>query len=952
MAPSFKSFLLVTLALTCVAAAAPVDVRAQATNPREIAIRHLSDNARALGLTAEDLVGKVVSDEYRTAHNGITHVHFKQLLDGIEVANGTINVNVTADGSVLSVGNRFVGDLRGKATVRRPGITAETAIFQAAEQLGLEVSGSLFEVASTGGPSRAARFSPAGLSLDEIPVKLAYYRLDDGQVRLAWETNIRQVDQQHWWHLWVDAVSGELLARNDWIARDSYEVFAVPKESPSDGSRTIESDPADAVASPFGWHDTDGSAGAEFTTTRGNNVCAQQDLDGNNSSCGSVAQPSGGAGLAFTAPLDLATQQPVDYQDAAVINLFYWNNVMHDLLYRYGFDEASGNFQENNYGRGGLGSDSVNADAQDGSGTNNANFSTPPEPNGPFSTNPRMQMFEWTSPFVSELEVDGSSTADGFYFGSDAEFGPALDGTGVSGSLVVANDGTGETSDACEALVNGSEISGSIALVDRGSCTFVVKVKNAQDAGAVGVVMVNNVAGNPIAMGGTDNTITIPSMMISLTDGNAVKIGLPATGTERAAVNPPPNRDSDLDAGIIAHEYCHGLSIRLTGGAGNSSCLSGNQQAGEGWSDLCTLFFTADSGDTGATPRGVGTYSLFEPTDGTGIRPFPYSTDIGINPLTYGELSAGTLSVPHGVGTVWATAVWEMYWNLVNDPSGGFDPDLYAGTGGNNTAIQLVIDGLKLQPCNPTFLDARDAILAADQANNGGANECLIWSAFAKRGMGWSAADGGGSNSLNVTEAFDLPPQCVDGCGNGVCEIGEDCDTCPSDCVGGTSSGAICGNGVCEAGDGEDCVSCPSDCNGVQNGRPSNRFCCGDGDGANPLSCSDPACSSGGWSCTEVPAQGGGEYCCGDTFCDAGEDSFSCELDCGGGCTSTEPGGETTCDDGVDNDCDALIDCDDSDCAGSSACQVADCSVYTDRGSCRGDSACRWNNRDGTCVAK
>ena len=116
-------------------------------------------------------------------------------------------------------------------------------------------------------------------------------------------------------------------------------------------------------------------------------------------------------------------------------------------------------------------------------------------------------------------------------------------------------------------------------------------------------------------------------------------------------------------------------------------------------------------------------------------------------------------------------------------------------------AIQLVVDGLKLQPCNPTFLDARDAILTADQANNGGANECLIWSAFAGRGMGFSADDGGSSGSLAVTEAFDLPAQCIVGCGNGICELGETCDgrggtiACPSDCVSGTSSGAVCGNG-------------------------------------------------------------------------------------------------------------------------------------------------------------
>jgi subtilisin-like proprotein convertase family protein len=102
--------------------------------------------------------------------------------------------------------------------------------------------------------------------------------------------------------------------------------------------------------------------------------------------------------------------------------------------------------------------------------------------------------------------------------------------------------------------------------------------------------------------------------------------------------------------------------------------------------------------------------------------------------------------------------IWEMSWALINQY--GFDPDLYNGTGGNNLAMQLVIDGLKLQPCSPGFVDARDAILLADQNNNGGANQCAIWTAFAKRGLGNSATQGSSSSRSDGTQAFDLPPAC------------------------------------------------------------------------------------------------------------------------------------------------------------------------------------------------
>lgn len=135
-------------------------------------------------------------------------------------------------------------------------------------------------------------------------------------------------------------------------------------------------------------------------------------------------------------------------------------------------------------------------------------------------------------------------------------------------------------------------------------------------------------------------------------------------------------------------------------------------------------------------------------------RRFPYSTDPGTNPQTYQDVRLGFR--PHDVGEIWALALWEVWWNLVDRE--GFDPDLVHGSGGNNAMLQLVIDGLKLGPCNPTFLDGRDALLTADEALHGGAHACDIWRGFAKRGVGLSASSGPG---LDVSESFDLPLECV-----------------------------------------------------------------------------------------------------------------------------------------------------------------------------------------------
>lgn len=162
-----------------------------------------------------------------------------------------------------------------------------------------------------------------------------------------------------------------------------------------------------------------------------------------------------------------------------------------------------------------------------------------------------------------------------------------------------------------------------------------------------------------------------------------------------------------------------------------------------------------------------------------------------------------------------------------------------------------------------------------------------------------------------------------------VCDLGEDCMGCPSDCA--SSSGASCGDGICNAGDGEDCVICPADCNGLQSGKRANRFCCGDG--VNPLGCGDALCSTAGWMCLDAPAA---PTCCGDLVCEGAELASGCEVDCGappfcgdGMCNGTEascscgadcgapPTNETPgldCNNGDDDDCDGLVDCEDPDC--------------------------------------
>jgi len=383
-------------------------------------------------------------------------------------------------------------------------------------------------------------------------------------LELVWSFEIDVLD--HWWNAYVSAVSGQVLALYDWVDADSYNVYPIGTNDPDDGPRVHIHDPATSNGSPLGWHDQ--SQGRQFTNTIGNNVFAQENWAGG-AGWQNNYRPDGGAGLTFNFPINF-NQEPDLYIDAAISNLFYWNNIIHDVFYNYGFDEPSGNFQETNFNRGGLENDAVQANCQDGSGFNNANFATPPD-----GSRPRMRMYVWTR-------------------------------------------------------------------------------------------------SNPM-------------------------------------------RDGDLDNGIIIHEYAHGISNRLTGGPSNVNCLPSGEPGGmgEGWGDFFATAFRQRSTYARTDIFPMALYSNL-----VGIRRYPYTTVMSVNPETYSFIIRSGYEGVHAKGAVWCGILWEAYWNLVDQR--GFQPNWYDVTqnpGGNNMILQDVVDGLKLQPCRPTFIDARDAILQADQIN-------------------------------------------------------------------------------------------------------------------------------------------------------------------------------------------------------------------------------------------
>ncbi len=661
-----KKILLVLITVFCVLVS-----NAQVDNTG-IALQLVNKNQAAIGLSDEEMKNIVVSDSYFDKTAGIQLVYLQQLYKGIPVFNELQVLAFKNDKLVSKSGSRIRGmEKRVNKNEGIPSISANNAVLAAMADRKLETTVQPMAISSAKN-GRYIVFDAMNISRENITAELMWVPLEDGKkVVLAWQVYIIPVNSSDYWLVRVNANDRTIAGINNltvycnWekpaagehdhacqpnnnsqtkksspisffnppafnfgagtdnstaiVSSATYRVIPFPYESPSHpgGANALRTDPwtlASGDATTLKWHN---NGLLDFNYTRGNNVWAQEDRNGNNGSGVPATSTTTPDPLNFNfTPLFSVTPtqtSPNQNQQFSITNLFYWNNIIHDLTYQYGFDEVAGNFQASNLGRGGLGNDFVFADAQDGGGTNNANFSTPPD-----GSNPRMQMYLWS--------------------------------------------------------------------------------------------------------------------------GN-------------------PQKDGDLDNGVVTHEFTHGISNRLTGGPANAACLGNAENMGEGWSDYYALMYTQDWANatlnTGFnSPRGIGTYVTGEGPTGGGIRSQKYCTNFSVNNKVY---AANISAESHNRGEIWCATLWDMTWNIINQV-GTINPNIYnaAGTGGNSIALKLVTEGMKLQPCSPGFIDGRDAILQADQILYGGAYNCAIREAFRRRGMGAFASQGSSSSTSDQRTDFTL----------------------------------------------------------------------------------------------------------------------------------------------------------------------------------------------------
>ena len=784
-------------------------VAAQKNTNENTIKKWIANNASALNFSKTDVNNLRIASFYYDKFANVTMAYLQQTYKGVDVYNALTTV-AFKDGKVVSVTTSRIADVEKLITNKtsKPSLAPAEALRNAAADVNLSLVGRMFPLRQTP-DGQEFEYDRLGIGFNNIIVRLMWTNTEeDEHLKLSWQVGIHTLKGNDYWLIKVDAFTGKILRKENlktncrWnpvhnhstqcyeveeykvdnakgekeveaISSAKYKVIPYPYMDPDHASPTLVSNPWEVFhnkdATTLKWNN-DGSN--DYDSTRGNNVLSREDWKdkfGFNTNKGKGAHSTTSLPDLTFNYTPVFTNQPLETtnQSFYITNLFYWNNILHDMEYQYGFDEASGNFQASNLGRGGKGNDYVFSDAQDGSGTDNANFSTPVD-----GQSPRMQMYLWH--YVEDtFLVNQPQSFSGIKPSTESRFGSTrnllLDKGPITADVVLFNDDAqGITHKACSTASNGSALSGKIALIDRGSCNFTDKVKNAQKAGAKAAIIADNIPNeNLVFMSGDDATITIPAVFVSYETGDTIKKFLAQKTTVNITLKSGLYRDGDADNGVITHEYFHGVSNRLAGGPDNVSCLQNGEQMGEGWSDYNALMMTTDwltaKASDGTLARPIGNYAAGLPKNYGGIRTYPYSTDFSIDPWTYDSLRTSklftetTTGAYYYTGEFWCTTLWEMTWELIK--SYGINTEFTNATkeGGNTIAMRLVIEGLKLQPCSPGCVDGRDAILKADTVLFGGKYSPEIWKAFARRGLGFSADQGSNKKIKDAQGAYDLP---------------------------------------------------------------------------------------------------------------------------------------------------------------------------------------------------
>jgi hypothetical protein len=632
-------------------------------------------------------------------NGAVTHVRYEQVVDGLPVYGAYLRAAFDRNGNLIHMIDALA-DVPTSAVVNAKA-DASTALKATMRRVHPNVSATFTPLTST---TAGTTFDGGDFFYQAPSAKAVVVPMSDGTLAKGWLVETWSEKTNLLDHTLVGS-SGSVLYTERQTATHNYNVFTVdPKATP----QTI-------VSRPNSWLTSINLQqvrnAARQWVVDGNNVSAYLDVDNNNSPDGA----SLGDTMSLTLPLNAAeTPSSVNNRKVALTNLFYLNNTIHDILYSHGFTETARNFQKKNpTGTGGTGGDHVRAEAQDGGGTNNANFAS----NNTDGATPRMQMYLWSGGGTVTITAPTPAA----YQAGTAGFGPQLSPTAtLSGAIAQASP-----YDACTTV--GAGVAGKIALVQRGSCSFIVKVRAAQAAGATGVIVVNNATGFiSMASDGSTPDPTIPAVMVSPADGAAI-LALASPTSTLSGTGP---LDGDLDSGIVYHEYCHGLTWRMIG------TMSGSMAGaiGEGGGDTCAMLVNGTD--------VMGTYANANPT---GLRRFPYTN----YPYTYSSWGhVGTPEV-HNDGEIYGAIMWRLI-------------QLF-GDAGRSRLFDIFVDGMHYTPARPSVELMRDGMLSSLNTGGTQAEKCMVWKGFAQYGVGVGASGTRTTSDTavpTIVESFTLPAEC------------------------------------------------------------------------------------------------------------------------------------------------------------------------------------------------
>ena len=806
----------------------------------------LADYAPLYGLAGADIAGAVVAHVHDVGTGPII-VKYRAQLGGIEIFREELNVVMTRKLEPIALTGYLTStttppaSTAGLAFQLTRAAAAGVAVNQVAHTA-LDAS-ALVAAGTRDGYDRFQLTAAAGVPLDEpVRIKPIYFHAATGleaayYVEVIAHTGPAPSDvlsitcsslATSEGHAYVvSAATGQILFHKNLSAEVvahapetasalgtgfTYRVWAdpatgVPQDSPTgndaepklvplpDGLQAPFVAPSDVTLTNYPFSKNDPWLAPGATETVGNNADAflnlfDPDGYGDPTTTTPTDPPTGdfraqitGAGQFLHSQIPEINAGTAEGRQGAIQQLFYNVNYLHDWLYDAGFDEAAGNAQNDNYGRGGLASDSMKAQAQDFSGFSNANMMTPAD-----GARPRMRMYTFPS-LANKMQVVAPSTiAASSPIGVSMLGPPTYD---ITAEVAIVDFAT--TADC--SVINAADLAGKIAMFDYDktvgtACawqTLVTQISATTTAQATVMVYVASVPTAISTIIGFVPADTEPMLLVSWNAAAPIKAQIAAAQPVTVRLLRVADRDGSIDQGVVFHEFFHYVSNRLIG---NGTGLANNQGGGmgEGWSDFNSMMLNVRATDTAVPSNATfnGTYAMGSyvtsgvPFNGAanqgyyfGIRRYPYSTDMTRNPLTFKHVSSG-VALPvgppvafgangagnaevHNTGEVWAMMLWECYAGLLRDTLGSA-PRL-AFPDAQDRMKRYVIAALKVTPSSPTILEARDALLAVAAASDP-ADYVAFRTAFAKRGAGAHAIapDRYATDNAGAIEDFTVGP--------------------------------------------------------------------------------------------------------------------------------------------------------------------------------------------------